>query len=314
MAEFAHAPLRDAVPTARPVSDRAGTPAPGAPVGVPRSRSSSRAGTRPDRSPGVLAALPVGYRALVVDNGSDDGTAAVALALRGGGRGLNPSRATAPRCNGASSRRPRRVRLRPRRRRVAGPGRTARPGGAAAVRAPTWPSGRRVPEPGAGWPLHARLGNAVLAARLRRRFGLRVHDIGAVRAARVPDAARPRGRGPPVRLSARARWSRAARAGLRVEEFAGLATGRGRPAGPRCPGSVVGSAHGHLGLPEGDPVIGAGAARCLVVAKAPVAGLAQDPPGRGPRPRGGGRIRRRRTARHARHGALPGRDVCTSSP
>ena len=60
----------------------------------------------------------------------------------------------------------------------------------------------RVVEPGAGrsrrprarsppaddrarpWPLHARLGNAELARRLRRRTGVRLHDLGPMRAAR----------------------------------------------------------------------------------------------------------------------------------
>ena len=48
----------------------------------------------------------------------------------------------------------------------------------------TWRSvGAARPAAGA-WPLHARLGNAVLARRLRRTTGLPVHDIGPMRAAR----------------------------------------------------------------------------------------------------------------------------------
>ncbi|MEO8323696.1 MAG: glycosyltransferase family 2 protein, partial [Actinomycetota bacterium] len=42
--------------------------------------------------------------------------------------------------------------------------------------------GARVPEPGA-WPLHARLANKALAAELRRRTGVRLRDIGPMRAA-----------------------------------------------------------------------------------------------------------------------------------
>jgi hypothetical protein len=34
------------------------------------------------------------------------------------------------------------------------------------------------------WPLHARIGNRVLAAELRRRVGVRVRDLGPMRAAR----------------------------------------------------------------------------------------------------------------------------------
>ncbi|HKS99129.1 MAG TPA: glycosyltransferase, partial [Rugosimonospora sp.] len=36
----------------------------------------------------------------------------------------------------------------------------------------------------AAWPLHARLGNAFVAGRLRRRAGIPVHDLGPMRAAR----------------------------------------------------------------------------------------------------------------------------------
>ena len=43
--------------------------------------------------------------------------------------------------------------------------------------------GTRVPEPRA-WPLHARVANRVLAAEVRRRTGLRLRDIGPMRAAR----------------------------------------------------------------------------------------------------------------------------------
>ena len=42
---------------------------------------------------------------------------------------------------------------------------------------------RRTTERGA-WPLHARLGNAVIARQLRRRTGLQLHDLGPMRACR----------------------------------------------------------------------------------------------------------------------------------
>jgi hypothetical protein len=44
--------------------------------------------------------------------------------------------------------------------------------------------GRRRPTVRRAWPLHARLGNAVLARRLRRAVGQRLHDLGPMRAAR----------------------------------------------------------------------------------------------------------------------------------
>jgi hypothetical protein len=43
--------------------------------------------------------------------------------------------------------------------------------------------GRRRPARGA-WPVHARVANIALARMLRRRTGLRLHDLGPMRAAR----------------------------------------------------------------------------------------------------------------------------------
>jgi len=44
--------------------------------------------------------------------------------------------------------------------------------------------GRRMPSSWRAWPPHARLGNAVLARRLRRAVGVPLHDLGPMRAAR----------------------------------------------------------------------------------------------------------------------------------
>ncbi|MFG1948261.1 glycosyltransferase family 2 protein [Nonomuraea sp. NPDC048826] len=44
--------------------------------------------------------------------------------------------------------------------------------------------GRRIPAAAGSWPWHARLGNTVLAATLRRRTGAPLHDLGPMRAAR----------------------------------------------------------------------------------------------------------------------------------
>jgi hypothetical protein len=75
---------------------------------------------------------------------------------------------------------------------------------------------RRVPVGAAAWPWHARVGNAVLAALLRRK-GLPVHDIGPARAFRRADIlaldVRDRGFGYPLEL-----LLRAADAGWRVAE------------------------------------------------------------------------------------------------
>ncbi|MGB3230790.1 MAG: glycosyltransferase family 2 protein [Mycobacterium sp.] len=132
--------------------------------------------------PGVLSALPTGYKALVVDNNSTDGTAEVA------------------RRHGAdvvAERRP-------------GYGSAVHAGVAAATtpivavldadgsldprelpalvddveRGADMAIGRRRPVPGLKWPWHARLGTAAVCWRLRTRHGLQVHDIAPMRVAR----------------------------------------------------------------------------------------------------------------------------------
>src|SRR4051794_9771562 len=47
--------------------------------------------------------------------------------------------------------------------------------------------GRRIARSAGSWPVHARIGNAVLARRLRRRTGFGLHDLGPMRAARRAD-------------------------------------------------------------------------------------------------------------------------------
>jgi glycosyltransferase involved in cell wall biosynthesis len=137
--------------------------------------------------PGVLAAVPAGYRAIVVDNGSSDGSPEVAEAH--GAKVLHEPRpgygaavhnglehATAEFvcvCDADGSLDPAEL-----------PKLLARlEGGARLAVARRRPTGR------GSWPWHARAGNAVLAALLRRR-GLPVHDIGPVRAARRDDLLR----------------------------------------------------------------------------------------------------------------------------
>lgn len=132
--------------------------------------------------PGVLAAMPSCYLALVVDNNSTDDTAEVA------------------RRHGAE------VVAEPR----AGYGSAVHAGVVAATapvvavldadgsldprdlprlvdeldRGADMAIGRRRPVPGLRWPWHARLGNAAVCWRLRTRYGLAVHDIAPMRVAR----------------------------------------------------------------------------------------------------------------------------------
>jgi len=132
--------------------------------------------------PAVLAGLPAGWRAIVVDNGSADGSAEVAAALgatvvresrRGFGwacaAGLDA--ATAPVVAFADADASLDLRELPR---VVGP---VLDGTADLV------LGRRRPVTRDAWPVHARVANRALAARLRRRSGTRLHDLGPMRAA-----------------------------------------------------------------------------------------------------------------------------------
>ncbi|MEH3143112.1 MAG: glycosyltransferase family 2 protein [Mycobacterium kyogaense] len=132
--------------------------------------------------PGVLAAVPAGYRAVVVDNNSTDGTALVARRC-----GATVVAETTP-----------------------GYGAAVHAGVVAAEtpivavldgdgsldpldlpalvddveRGADMAIGRRRATPGLTWPWHARLGTAAVCWRLRSRYGLPVHDIAPMRVAR----------------------------------------------------------------------------------------------------------------------------------
>ncbi|MCO1660575.1 glycosyltransferase family 2 protein [Pseudonocardia humida] len=134
-----------------------------------------------DALPATLAALPVGWPVLVVDNGSTDDTAGVARAagaqvVREPRRGYGAAVHT-----GLMAATTELVAV------LDGDGSldaAALPAMAAAVadgRADL-AVGRRVPVSAGVWPWHARAGNAALAALLRRR-GLPVHDIAPIRVA-----------------------------------------------------------------------------------------------------------------------------------
>ncbi|MEV0321698.1 glycosyltransferase family 2 protein [Streptomyces sp. NPDC050659] len=133
--------------------------------------------------PWVLRRIPAGWRAIVVDNGSTDGSAEIARSLgatvvheprRGFGAACHAGLTAATAeyvcfCDCDASLDP--GLLEPFVRQVDA-------GGADLV------VGRRRPQGRGAWPPHARVGNAVLARMLRRRTGVRLHDLGPMRAAR----------------------------------------------------------------------------------------------------------------------------------
>jgi glycosyltransferase involved in cell wall biosynthesis len=133
--------------------------------------------------PWVLDRIPAGWRAIVVDNGSTDGSADIARALgayvvheprRGFGAACHAGLAAATAevvcfCDCDASLDPGLLPV------VAGP---VRDGSADLV------VGRRRPTTVRAWPLHARLANWELARLVRRRTGLPLHDLGPMRAAR----------------------------------------------------------------------------------------------------------------------------------
>jgi len=100
--------------------------------------------------------------------------------------------------------------------------------------------GRRRPSQRGVWPWHARAGNAVIVAWLRRRIGMSVHDFGPIRVcgrqALLSLGVQDRRFGYPVEL-----LQRATRAGWRVTEH-DVAYGR-RAQGTRSKvsGSIVGT-------------------------------------------------------------------------
>lgn len=99
--------------------------------------------------------------------------------------------------------------------------------------------GRRVPACRGAWPWHARAGNAVVAAVLRRR-GLPVHDIGPVRVARRVELAalgvRDRRFGYPLDLLLRAHL-----AGWRLVEVPVAYRPRAEGTTSKVSGSVLGT-------------------------------------------------------------------------
>jgi hypothetical protein len=132
--------------------------------------------------PYVLGGLPPGYRAIVVDNGSTDGSADVAARLgafvvteprRGFGAACHAglSAASAPvvcfcDCDGSFD-----------------PAQLPRVADPVLRGQSDLVLGRRRPLTAGAWPVHARIANQILAFRLRR-AGVPVRDLGPMRAAR----------------------------------------------------------------------------------------------------------------------------------
>jgi len=133
--------------------------------------------------PWVLERLPAGVRAVVVDNGSTDGSAEVAAdlgatvvrcATRGYGAachaGLEAAEAEVVAFMDADA--------------------SLDPRQLVRVTAPVVAGrvdllvGRRRPVSRNVWPWHLRLANAELSRRIKRRTGVRLHDLGPMRAAR----------------------------------------------------------------------------------------------------------------------------------
>jgi glycosyltransferase involved in cell wall biosynthesis len=162
--------------------------------------------------PAVLRGLPPGYRGIVVDNGSRDGSADVARA-HGATVVEEPRRGFGSAC-------------------AAGLAAATAPvvafcdadgsfdlGELPAVAGPVLRGeadlalGRRRPTARGAWPVHARVANLYLARELRRRTGAALHDLGPMRAARREDllalGVRDRRSGYPletVLLAGRAGW------------------------------------------------------------------------------------------------------------
>jgi glycosyltransferase involved in cell wall biosynthesis len=133
-----------------------------------------------DALPWVLERMPAGYRPIVVDNGSSDGSARIARGL-GATVVHEPRRGFGAACWAGlvaasdpvvcfmdcdASLDPRDL-----------PSLCERLAGTELV------LGARVPERGA-WPVHARAANRLLALEIRRRSGVALHDLGPMRAAR----------------------------------------------------------------------------------------------------------------------------------
>lgn len=166
--------------------------------------------------PWILSRIPEGYRPIVADNGSTDGSPEVAaahgahvvhVAQRGFGAAAHAGLLAATAdvvcfmdADGSFD-----------------PGQLGRVAEPVLAGTADLVLGRRRPTTKRAWPVHARLGNAVVAGRLRRAAGLPIHDLGPMRAARrealIALNLRDRRFGYPLEMIVSA-----ARAGWRIDE------------------------------------------------------------------------------------------------
>ena len=136
-----------------------------------------------DALPWVLSRMPLGYRPIVADNGSTDDSAAIAASF--GARVVPvPQRGFGAACHAGLLEASSDIVC------VMDADASFDPGDLPAVTGPVLAGqadlvlGRRSVRGKGAWPLHARIGNRVLAAELRRRVGVAVRDLGPMRAAR----------------------------------------------------------------------------------------------------------------------------------
>lgn len=195
--------------------------------------------------PGVLARVPDGFRAIVVDNGSSDGTADVARAAGamvvtepwpGYGAAVQVGVCAASGTyvaviDGDGSMDPQEL---------VGLLADVRRGATMAI-------GRRRPVSVSVWPWHARAGTALLAWMIRRRAGLEIHDLAPMRVCRRDDLValdvRDRRFGYPLELMVKA-----AHAGWTVRERDIAYTQRAVGTRSKVSGSVRGTALAAVGF------------------------------------------------------------------
>jgi glycosyltransferase involved in cell wall biosynthesis len=133
--------------------------------------------------PWVLSRMPAGYRPVVADNGSTDGSAAIAASY--GALVVHvPQRGFGAACQAGLVAASSDIVC------IMDADASFDPGDLPTVAGPVLAAqadlvlGRRSVQGKGAWPLHARIGNRVLAAELRRRIGVPVTDLGPMRAAR----------------------------------------------------------------------------------------------------------------------------------
>jgi glycosyltransferase involved in cell wall biosynthesis len=133
--------------------------------------------------PGLLERIPAGYRPIVADNGSTDGSADIAASY--GALVVSvPQRGFGAACHAGLLAATSDIVC------VMDADGSLDPLDLPTVAGPLLDGtadlmlGRRAPQGTGAWPLHARIGNAVLSAELRRRAGVPLHDLGPMRAFR----------------------------------------------------------------------------------------------------------------------------------